>query len=65
MNSVLQSRMGGKAIVPIIRKAGTYNHAPVHLMGHFNSPVKSLDIQMGIQHQNNYFFIIYSFQKGI
>ena len=42
MNSVLQSRMGGKAIVPIIRKAGSYNHAPVHLLGHYNSPVKKL-----------------------
>jgi hypothetical protein len=34
--------MGGKAIVPIIRKAGSYNHAPVHLLGHYNSPVKKL-----------------------
>jgi len=47
MNSGLQSKMGGKHTTPIIRKAGFYNHTPVHLMGHYNSPIKKLGHSQG------------------
>ena len=48
MNSGLQSKMGGRHnTVPIIRKAGHYNHQPVHLMGHYNSPIKKLGHTQG------------------
>ena len=48
MNSGLQSKMGGKHTIPIIRKAGHYNHQPVHLMGHYNSPIKKLGQSQGV-----------------
>ena len=48
MNSGLQSRIGGKHTTPIIRKAGHYNHMPVHLLGQHNQPVKKLGHTQGI-----------------
>ena len=49
MNSGLQSRMGGRHnTVPIIRKAGHYNHMPVHLLGQYNGAVKKLEHTQGI-----------------
>ena len=48
MNSGLQSKMGDRHTTPIIRKAGFYNHPPVHLMGHYNGAVKKLGHSQGI-----------------
>lgn len=48
MNSGLQSRMGGRQTIPIIRKVGNYNHMPVHLMGHYNGAVKKLGHSQGV-----------------
>jgi hypothetical protein len=48
MHSELQSRMGGRHTTPIIRKAGHYINAPMHLMGHYNGAVKKLGHTQGI-----------------
>ena len=48
MHSELQSRIGGRYTTPIIRKAGFYNHPPVHMLGHYNGAQKKLGHSQGI-----------------
>lgn len=46
--SGLQSRMGVKRTASVLKQMGSYNHGPVHQLGHYNGPVKRLGHSQGV-----------------